>query len=209
MFKHPAAKPVLFILCLLPILWIIWNAVWGDLGANPVETITHQTGDWTLRLLLLTLFMTPLKIMTGSAQVIRFRRMLGLFVYFYASCHFLIWFLADHSLDVVSMFEDIIDRPYITFGFSAFILLAPLAITSNYYSMARLGKNWKKLHKLVYLILALGVVHFLWLVKADNLEPLIYASIAVLLMSMRMSFFKNWIARLRLAKSPSLQEINS
>lgn len=209
MMKHPAIKPVLFILCLLPIVWVISNAFFGDLGANPVETVTHQTGDWTLRLLLITLLITPLKTITGSAQLIRFRRMLGLFVYFYASCHFLIWFLADHSLDPVSMFEDIIDRPYITFGFSAFLLLTPLAITSNFYSMAKLGKNWKKLHKLVYAILILGVVHFLWLVKADNLEPLIYAGIAAVLLLMRTNLFINWVSSLKQARKVSVQHVKT
>ena len=208
MMKHPAIKPVLFILCLLPVAWIILNALFGDLGANPVETVTHQTGDWTLRLLLITLLITPLKTITGSAQLVRFRRMLGLFVYFYASGHFLIWFLADHSLDPVSMIEDIIDRPYITFGFSAFVLLTPLAITSDFYSMVKLGKNWKKLHKLVYAILILGIVHFLWLVKADNLEPLIYAGIATGLLLMRTSIFKNWVTSLKQARNVPMQEVN-
>ena len=186
MLKHPLAKVVFFIVCLMPMAWIVWNAVFGDLGANPVETVTHQTGDWALRLLLLTLLITPLKQWTGRSAVIRFRRMAGLFVYFYASCHFLIWFLADHGLDPASMIEDVIERPYITIGFSAFVLLTPLALTSNQWSVRRLGRKWKSLHRLVYLIIILVIVHFLWLVKADYLEPLIYASIAAFLLSARL-----------------------
>lgn len=190
MLTHPWAKPLFFLACLLPLLWIIGQALFGDLGANPVESITHQTGDWTLRLLLLTLALTPLKKWTGKSQWIRFRRMAGLFVYFYASCHFLIWFVADHSLDFASMLEDVIKRPYITVGFLAFLLLTPLAITSNSWMMRILGKRWKMLHRLVYLILLLAVVHFLWLVKADYLEPSIYAVLAAVLLLARLPGIK-------------------
>ncbi len=169
-------------------VWMLWNAVQGELGANPVEVITHQTGDWALRLLLLTLALTPLRQWFGWGWTIRLRRMAGLFVYFYASCHFLIWFLADHSLDLASMWVDVLERPYISLGFSAFLLLTPLALTSNQWSMRRLGRSWKRLHQSVYLILVLAIVHFLWLVKADYLEPLIYACIAALLLVARL----NW-----------------
>ena len=175
MLKHPLAKPAFFVLCFSPFIWIVANALFGDLGANPVETVTHQTGDWALRILLLTLLITPLKNWTGNAQFIRFRRMAGLFVYFYASAHFMIWFLADHGLDPYSMFEDVIKRPYITLGFIAFVLLTPLAITSNNRMIRMLGKKWKLLHKLVYLITILVVAHYLWLVKADLFEPMLYA----------------------------------
>ncbi|NNE37675.1 MAG: sulfoxide reductase heme-binding subunit YedZ [Gammaproteobacteria bacterium] len=129
--------------------------------------MTHQTGDWTLRLLLLTLALTPLKKATGIPDFIRFRRMAGLFVYFYASCHFLIWFLADHGLDIVSMLDDVVERPYVTLGFIAYLLLTPLAITSNRWSIRKLGRKWKQLHRLVYVIILLAVAHYLWLVKAD------------------------------------------
>lgn len=187
---HPLAKPVFFCLCLLPALWIVGNAFVGDLGANPVETVTHQTGDWTLRLLILTLCITPLRNWTGIPRFTRFRRMAGLFVYFYACCHFMIWFLADHSLDISSMIEDVIKRPYITVGFSAFLLLTPLAITSNKWSMKKLARKWKKLHQLVYVIITLGVIHYLWLVKADYLEPMIYAAIVLFLLFIRLERFK-------------------
>jgi methionine sulfoxide reductase heme-binding subunit len=190
MLKHKLAKPLFFLSCLLPFVWIIVNAIMGDLGANPVETITHQTGDWALRLLILTLALTPLKNLTGNSQFIRFRRMAGLFVYFYAFLHFSIWFLADHSLDFFSMYEDILKRPYITVGFIAFMLLTPLAISSNRWSIGKLGKRWKLLHKLVYPILLLAVVHYLWLVKADYLEPIIYALVAIVVLGLRLKLFK-------------------
>ena len=182
-------------------LWIVGNAAFGDLGANPVEKVTHQTGEWALRLLLLTLLITPLRNWTGQAQLLRFRRMAGLFVYFYACCHFLIWFLADHSLDPASMIEDIIERPYITVGFSAFVLLTPLALTSNQWSMKKLGRNWKKLHRLVYVIIVLVIIHFLWLVKADYLEPLVYALIAGVLLATRL--VKSPRARVQSSVAPS------
>lgn len=186
MLRQPWAKPVFFLLCCVPLVWILYQALWGDLGANPVETITHHTGEWTLRLLLLTLCLTPLRLVTGNPQWIRFRRMAGLFVFFYACLHFSVWFLADHSLDLSSMIEDVIKRPYISVGFTAFLMLIPLALTSNRFSMARLGKRWGQLHKLVYPIVMLGVLHFLWLVKADYLEPLIYLALTLVLLGIRL-----------------------
>ena len=190
LFRHPKAKPVFFILCLAPFIGIITNAFLGSLGANPVETVTHQTGDWALRLLILTLSLTPLKNLTGNRQFMRFRRMAGLFVYFYAFLHFTLWFLADHGLDLVTMYEDIVKRPYITAGFLAFSFLTVLAVTSNRWSIGRLGKRWQMLHKLVYPALVLVIIHFLWLVKADYLEPVIYAILAGLLLGARMLPFK-------------------
>ncbi len=197
MLKSKFAKPLMFVVCLLPMLSIVWRIFYGDLGANPVETITHATGDCTLRFLLITLAVSPLRKWFGLSALPRFRRMLGLYVFFYACCHFLIWFVADHSFDFAEMLEDIVDRPYITFGFSALVLLIPLAITSNNAMVRKLGKRWKKLHQLVYLIVILGVLHFLWLVKADYLEPGIYAFIAVVLLFQRVNF-KKWLP----AKTP-------
>lgn len=195
--KSPYAKPIIFGLCLAPLGFLIWRAIVGDLGANPVETITRDTGDWVLRFLLITLAITPIRVWTGNTAIGRFRRMLGLYCFFYAFCHFLIWFVADHSLDLGDMIEDIIDRPYITFGFSAFILLIPLAITSNNAMARKLGKSWKKLHKLVYAILVLGILHYLWLTKADYLEPGIYAFIAVILLLQRLPGRKKKSAKSR------------
>jgi sulfoxide reductase heme-binding subunit YedZ len=189
--KSAAAKPLIFMLCLVPVFSLLWNAFYGDLGANPVETITHQTGDWALRFLLITLVISPLRQWFGLAALMRFRRMLGLTVFFYASCHFMIWLVADHSFDFVDMFEDIIDRPYITLGFSALLLLIPLAMTSNQAMVRRLGKSWKKLHKLTYLITILAILHFIWQVKADYLEAGIYAVIALGLLLQRIKI-KKW-----------------
>jgi sulfoxide reductase heme-binding subunit YedZ len=189
--KSAAAKPLVFMLCLVPVFSLLWNAFYGDLGANPVETITHQTGDWALRFLLITLVISPLRQWFGLAALMRFRRMLGLYVFFYASCHFMIWLVADHSFDFVDMFEDIIDRPYITLGFSALLLLIPLAMTSNQAMVRRLGKSWKKLHKLTYLITILAILHFIWQVKADYLEAGIYAVIALGLLLQRIKI-KKW-----------------
>jgi sulfoxide reductase heme-binding subunit YedZ len=180
--KSAYAKPVLHLLCLMPFGLLVWAAFNDGLGANPVEKLTHETGDWTLRMLLLTLALSPLRQWSGLAAFIRFRRILGLYTFFYVCCHFLIWFVADHSLVLAAMIEDIVKRPYITLGFSGFVCLIPLALTSNRAMIRRLGRHWKTLHQLVYLIVLLGVLHFLWLVKADYLEPGIYAIIAVILL---------------------------
>lgn len=193
--RSAAAKPLVFIFCLVPFFSLIWNAFYGDLGANPVEVITHETGDWALRFLLITLAISPLRQWFGLAVLMRFRRMLGLYVFFYACCHFLIWLIADHSFDFADMFEDIIDRPYITLGFSAFVLLIPLAITSNQAMVRRLGRRWKKLHQLTYLVAVLAILHFIWLVKADYLEAGIYAAIGLALLLQRTNIKKHFFAK--------------
>lgn len=197
--KSPFAKPSLFVLCLLPLAVLIWRGFEGELGANPVETITHETGDWALRFLLITLAVSPLRSWTGNATIVRFRRMLGLYVFFYACCHFLIWLIADHSLDLGDMFDDIIKRPYITLGFSAFLVLIPLAVTSNQVMIRRLGKRWKTLHKLTYLVAILAILHYIWLVKADYLEAGIYALITLGLL----------LQRVKYSKSPKQVTVNS
>ena len=188
--KSAWAKPVLHLLCLAPFSLLLVAAFTDGLGANPVERLTHETGEWTLRLLLVTLAMSPLRQWSGEAVWIRFRRMLGLYTYFYCCCHFSIWFIADHSFDPASMIEDIVKRPYITLGFSAFMLMLPLAVTSNQAMIRRLGRKWKSLHQLVYVVVLLGVLHFLWLVKADYLEPTIYAIIAMILLIHRVGPLK-------------------
>ncbi len=193
LLKSRVAKPLVFVLCLLPLSSIVWRIFYGDLGSDPIETITFATGDWTLRFLLITLAVTPFRQWFGLSALLRFRRMLGLYVFFYACCHFLIWFIIDHALSFGDMVEDIIDRPYITFGFSALMLLIPLAVTSNNVMVRKLGKRWKKLHQLVYAIIILGVLHYLWLTKADYLEPGIYAFIAGVLLFQRLNY-KKWQA---------------
>jgi len=172
------ARVTLFTVCLLPFTWLVWLAVNEQLGSNPVEELLYLSGDWALRV-------TPLRKLTGWTVLLRFRRMLGLFAFFYVSSHFLVYFLLDLGLDFAFIVEDILERPYITVGFTALLLLIPLAATSTKGMMRRLGRNWKKLHKLVYLTGVLGVVHYIWLVKADLLEPLIYASILLLLFAIR------------------------
>ncbi len=188
--KSVYAKPLLHVLCLLPFAALLWAAFAGELGANPVEKLTHETGQWTLRLLLLTLALSPLRQWSGQAAVIRFRRMLGLYSFFYGCCHFSIWFVADHSLDLAYMIEDIVKRPYITLGFSALLLMIPLAATSNQAMIRRLGRQWKRLHQLVYLVILLAILHFVWLVKADYLEAFIYAIIAIILLLHRIGPIK-------------------
>lgn len=188
--KSAWAKPVAHLLCLAPLAWLLWAAFNDGLGANPIEKLTHETGQWTLRLLLITLSISPLRQWSGHASWLRLRRMLGLYCYFYCCCHFSIWFVADHSLDLGDMLEDVIKRPYISLGFSAFMLLLPLALTSNAAMLRRLGRNWKRLHQLVYVILLLGILHFIWQVKADYLEPTIYAIIALLLLAHRLGPLK-------------------
>ena len=190
--KSVYAKPVVHLLCLVPFSALLWAAFNDGPGANPVEKLTHETGEWTLRLLLITLSISPLRQWTGQAAFVRFRRMLGLYTFFYGCCHFFFFFIADHSLDLAGMIEDIVERPYITLGFSALMLMLPLAITSNQAMIRRLGKKWKTLHQLVYLVISLGILHFVWLVKADYLEPTIYAIIALILLAHRVGPIKRF-----------------
>ena len=171
-------KAAVFLACLTPFLWLAYNLVWGDLGVNPVETITNETGIWALRLLVATLAITPLRWLTKWNAVIGFRRMLGLFAFFYATVHFLIYFILDRSLMLDGLWEDIVLRPYITVGFTAFVLMVPLAITSTRGWIRRLGgPQWALLHRLVYVSAVLGVVHYWWKVKLDVTNPMIYAVI--------------------------------
>jgi sulfoxide reductase heme-binding subunit YedZ len=180
-----AFKPILFSVCLVPFIALVIGAVNNTLGANPVETMTHETGEWTLRLLLVTLAITPLRRLSGKSWLIKLRRMFGLYTFFYACLHFITYIWFDQYFDWMEVVRDIPKRPFITVGFAAFVLLIPLAVTSNNKMMRRLKKNWVRLHKLVYVIAVLGVLHFLWLVKADTLEPLIYAGILLILLGYR------------------------
>ena len=179
-------KPAVFIASLFPLAWMIWDGFNAGLGANPIEEITHRTGDWALRLLLITLAITPARKLFNLTQLIRLRRMLGLYAFFYAVLHFLTYIVFDHFFDMAEIAQDVIKHPYITVGFGAFVLLIPLAVTSTNKMMKRLGKRWKKLHQLVYLIGTLGVLHYLWLVKADVREPLIYGIVLIALLVLRL-----------------------
>ena len=175
-----------FALCLLPLARLVYLGASGGLGANPIEFITRSTGTWILVGLMVTLSVTPLRRLTGRADFIRYRRMLGLFTFFYASLHFMTYIWLDQFFDPASIVKDIIKRPFITVGFTAFVLLIPLAATSTHAMMRRLGRRWQQLHRLVYAIAVLGVVHYLWLVKKDLTEPLIYGAVLTLLLLMRL-----------------------
>ncbi|MCK5386601.1 MAG: sulfoxide reductase heme-binding subunit YedZ [Gammaproteobacteria bacterium] len=179
-------KPIIFILCLLPLVLLFRNFYLDELGANPFEVLTRSTGEWTLRFVLLTLAMTPLRRLTGSVWPLRLRRMLGLFAFFYVCVHLLTYLWLDHFFDWEEIIIDIVKRPYITLGMLAFTLLLPLALTSTKNMMKRLGSRWKSLHKLIYVIAILGVLHFLLLVKADLREPIIYAFVLVTLFLVRL-----------------------
>ena len=179
-------KPLLFILSLVPLLLLIWKGLNEDLGANTVETLTHETGLWGLYFLLITLAVTPLKRLSGMIWLINLRRMLGLFAFFYACLHLTVYVWLDQFFYWDAIVEDIYKRPYITLGFSAWLMILPLALTSNRFSIRKLGKNWKKLHTLVYPAAILVVFHFIWLVKADYAEPIFYLLILLLLLMTRL-----------------------
>jgi sulfoxide reductase heme-binding subunit YedZ len=183
-------KPLVFIACLLPLALLLWRVMSGSIGPNPVQAITHDTGDWALRLLLATLAMTPLRRLTGWGWPVQLRRMLGLFAFFYAALHFSTYLWLDQFFDWEAVVADIAKRPYITVGFAALLLMLPLAVTSTRGWQRRLGRNWKRLHRLVYGIGLLGVLHYLWLVKADLLEPAIYAGVLALLLLARLPWWR-------------------
>lgn len=179
-------KPVVFLACLAPFAYLVYGMLWGDLGANPVETITNETGIWTLRLLVVTIAITPVRWLTKWNPIITFRRMIGLFAFFYAFIHFSIYFVLDRSLMFDGLWEDIVKRPYITVGFTAFVLMIPLAITSTKGWIRRLGgARWNLLHRLVYASAVLGVLHYWWKVKLDVTDPMVYAVIVGVLLGWR------------------------
>ena len=183
-----ALKVVLFLLCLLPlgILLLETFGLFGmSLGANPIEELLHRAGKWGLRFLLVTLAVTPLRRLTGWNWLIRFRRMLGLFAFFYLLLHFLIYAGLDQRFDLAAIAEDIVERPYITIGVLGLLLLVPLAATSTQGMMRRLGRRWQKLHRLIYPAAILGVWHFYWQVKLDTLEATVYAAILAALLLAR------------------------
>jgi len=179
-------KPVVFFLCLLPSLVLAAGLLTSNLGFNPVEALTHQTGQWGLRLLLVTLAITPLRSLTGMIWLTRFRRMLGLFSFYYVFLHFSVYFLWDQSLSLSYVVEDIVKRPYITVGAAALLLMMPLVITSTNKMRRRLGRKWNLLHKLTYVVAAFAALHYIWLTKADYLEPMIYTAILAALMLFRL-----------------------
>jgi sulfoxide reductase heme-binding subunit YedZ len=179
-------KPFVFLICLVPALVLGWTAWQDALGPNPISEITHITGDWTLRFVLVTLAVTPFRKLTGWNPIIRFRRMFGLFAFFYGTLHFLTYLVLDQFFAWKFIIEDIAKRPYITVGFLGFVLMIPLALTSTISSIRRLGgKRWQQLHRLIYITAIAGVVHYWWLVKADISRPLTYGAILALLFGIR------------------------
>jgi sulfoxide reductase heme-binding subunit YedZ len=179
-------KPALFITCLVPFAQLALNAYAGDLGANPIETITRFTGSWALIMLIASLAVTPLRRITGRNELIKIRRPLGLFAFFYAALHFGTYMVLDLYFDFPAILKDVLKRPYITVGFAAFVLMIPLAATSTAAMIRRLGRRWQQLHYLVYVIAILGVLHFYWLVKADIRRPFQYGGVLALLLVYRL-----------------------
>lgn len=184
-------KPVVFLICLLPLVFLVLQSfgVAGlGLGANPVERLLHELGRWGLKFLLLSLTITPLRRWTGWNWLLRFRRMLGLFAFFYVVLHFLTYALLDQGLDAAAIIEDVLKRPYITLGMTGLMLLIPLAVTSTKGMMRRLGKRWLKLHRLVYVIAIVAVWHFYWQVKLDTLDASVYALVLLVLLATRVYY---------------------
>lgn len=196
--KLKLLKVAVFLAALLPLAHLAWKGFHEELGANPIEVITHSTGDWTIIFLLLTLSITPLRRITGWQPWIRFRRMLGLYAFFYALLHLTTWVWLDKFFDVHDMIADVLKRRFIMMGMTALLLMLPLAITSTKGWIRRLGKNWQKLHRLVYASAAAGVIHYWWLVKADITKPALYAAVLVLLLLIRVLIARQKAA----AKSP-------
>jgi methionine sulfoxide reductase heme-binding subunit len=193
--KLRLTKIAIFLATLIPLGRLAWKALHDGLGANPIEVITHSTGDWTLILVLTTLSITPLRRITHQYWLIGVRRVVGLFAFFYGTLHFLTYVWLDKFFDVHEMLKDIVKRPFITVGFSAFILMIPLALTSTASSIRRLGgKNWNRLHRLIYLTAILGVVHYAWLVKADLRKPIEYGIVLGILLLYRMGV---WLSEKR------------
>ena len=183
------AKPVLFIALLAPLALYTYWLLTDSLGANPIEAITRRTGDWALRILLLTLTISPLRRITGWNTLTSYRRMLGLFAFFYVCVHLSLYVTLDKFFDVQEIIDDIFKRPFITAGFSSFVLLMPLAITSTKKMIGRLQHRWILLHRLLYFISMLAVLHFWWMVKIDTREPAIYAVILAMLLGFRLFFY--------------------
>lgn len=195
-------KPLVFLACLLPAALVVSDltGITGDLGANPVESILDRFGNWAIRFVMIALAVTPLRRITGWNWLQRFRRMLGLFAFFYVLMHFLTWFVLDQGMLWSAIVEDIAERPFITLGFTAFVLLTAMALTSPVAVRRRMGRRWQQLHNSVYLVGILAVWHYWWQVKADFREPLIYALILAALLGYRI-----WV-RLAAAKRPKRQE---
>jgi len=178
-------KPVVFVLLSMPFIWLVYALSTNQLGANPIEAITDFTGEWALRILLLSLAMTPLRMLFKKPWPIRLRRMVGLFAFFYVITHLATYLVLDQQSDLSAILSDILERPYITAGTVAFLILIPLAVTSTKGMMKRLGKRWVALHRLVYVAATAAVVHYVWLTRGDQIEPMIYLIVLFVLMLFR------------------------
>ncbi len=188
--KLRLTKIALFLAALIPLERLLWKASHDGLGANPIEVITHSTGDWTLILILTTLAITPLRRLIHQYWLIGLRRMIGLFAFFYGTLHFLTYIWLDKFFDIHEMLKDIEKRRFITVGFTAFVLMIPLALTSTAWSIRWLGgKNWQRLHRLIYLTGILGIVHYAWLVKADRRKPIEYGIVLTILLAYRLAIW--------------------
>jgi len=188
-------KGALFALCLVPLGLLVWQGLHNDLGANPIERITHATGDWTLRFLIIALAVTPFRKILHLPDLIRFRRMLGLFAFFYGCLHFTTYIWLDKFFDVAEMLKDVQKRKFITVGFTAFVLMIPLALTSTAGWIRRLGgRRWQMIHRAIYISAIAGVIHYYWLVKSDVRKPLFYGALVFLLLAWRVG---DWLQRRR------------
>jgi sulfoxide reductase heme-binding subunit YedZ len=202
--KPKYLKPLIFVLCLVPLLRLGWKVLNSALGANPVQVITFSTGTWTLVFLLVTLSITPLRKLTRQYWLIQYRRMLGLFAFFYGCLHFTTYIWLDQFFDLHSIYKDVLKRPFITAGFTAFVLMIPLAITSTQKAIRKLGKRWQRLHRLIYASAIAGVVHYIWLVKKDVRVPEIYAGILAILLLFRVAV---WASNRNAASPPRKSQL--
>ena len=199
------AKPVIWLLALTPLAWLMWQAFNQNLGPNPAEAMNRFLGDWAFRFLLIALAVTPVRLVTGNATVVRFRRLLGLFAFFYVALHLTSYIVVDQFFDWAAIWKDIVKRTYITLGMGGFVILLALAATSTKGMIKRLGgRNWNRLHKSVYLAGVLGAIHFIMMRKGFQLEPLIYAGILALLLAARLL-----PARRRAGASPAARQASS
>jgi sulfoxide reductase heme-binding subunit YedZ len=197
--RNSILKPIVWIGCLTPLAWLVYGAFAGTLGANPVERITHRTGLTTLVLLLADLAITPLRRWTGRLWLIQYRRLVGLFAFFYGCLHLLTYLVLDQSLSIHAMAHDVVKRPFITMGALAWLLMLPLALTSTQKAIRSLGKNWVRLHRLIYGAAAAGAIHFYWLVKLDKREPRLYLFVLTALLGWRVTV---WLARTAKQQKP-------
>lgn len=196
------SKPVVFLLCLVPLGWGLANGLRGELGANPIEYITRATGDWTMRFLLITLSITPLRKILAQPDLIRFRRMLGLFSFFYGVLHLITWVWLDKFFDPQEMWADVVKRRFITMGMLGFLLMVPLAWTSTSGWIRRLGgKNWQRLHRSIYVSAMAGVIHYYWLVKSDIRMPVLYGTILGVLLILRVMISRRQSSNTRPAQA--------